>query len=117
MLHPVAEASTILEGKNYPTSNLVLVYVYGAIATLAPGAATMQHWDSQLLEEADLQEHVEEARSDLYVALQSRWIDDIPFDEWALNGIAALCYVIPALPLSTFPCLPRRCASELTSCS
>ena len=91
VLHPVAEASTILEGKSYPTSNLVLVYVYGAIATLAPGAATMQPWDSQLLQEADLQETVRTARCALHLDLKSRWIDDIPLDQWAFYVIAALC--------------------------
>jgi len=91
VLHPVAEASTILEGKSYPTSNLVLAYVYGAIATLAPGAATMQPWDSQLLQEADLQETVRTARSALHLDLKSRWIDDIPLEQWAFYAIAALC--------------------------
>ena len=91
VLHPVAEASTILEGKIYPTSNLVFVYIYGAIATLSPGAATMQPWDSQLLQEADMHETVRTARSALYLDLKSRWIDDIPTEQWAFYATAALC--------------------------
>ena len=91
VLHPVTEASTILEGKLYPTSNLVFIYIYGAIATLAPGAATMQPWDSQLLQEADLHETVKTARSALYLDLKSRWVDDIPIDQWTCFAISALC--------------------------
>ena len=91
VLAPLAEASTILEGKTYPTSNLVFAYLYGAIATLAPGASTMQPWDSQLLKEDDLHPSVKQARSELYDDLYSRWFSDIPSGQWAFYAIAALC--------------------------
>ena len=104
VLAPLAEASTILEGKKYPTSSLVFAYVYGAIATLAPGTSTMQPWDSQLLHEFELHPAVKEARSALYADMHRRWVTEMEESQWAFYAIACLCdprFLALLLPLFT----------------
>ena len=45
VLYGLAAASTVLEGKNYPTSNLVLYYIFGCIALLHADVSIRQPWD------------------------------------------------------------------------
>ena len=48
-LHPLASASQMLEGKNYPTSNLVLPSMYGCIESLSSGVPVRQPWQRAAL--------------------------------------------------------------------
>ena len=90
MLSPLAEASTILEGKHYPTSNLVLPYIYGSIAALARDAATTQTWDNQLLLANDLHEDVAHARRCLHIAMEARWVTNIDKEKLRFLCVATL---------------------------
>ncbi len=48
LLTPLANASQYLEGKNYPTSNLVIPSMYWCIELLHPDAAVRQPWDCNI---------------------------------------------------------------------
>jgi hypothetical protein len=62
LLTPLANASQYLEGKNYPTSNLVIPSMYGCIELLHPDAAVRQPWDCKLLQPKDLRSEVTDGR-------------------------------------------------------
>ena len=108
VLSPLAEASTILEGKHYPTSNLVLPYIYGSIAALAPDAATTQTWDNRLLLAKDLHEDVAHARKrlGLHIAMEARWVTNIDKENFGF------CVLPHFLTLAYFHCqshsLPQK---------
>jgi hypothetical protein len=73
LLTPLANTSQYLEGKNYPTSNLVIPSMYGCIKLLHPNAAVRQPWDSKLLQPKDLQPEVTDGRQVLYDDMVWRW--------------------------------------------
>ena len=58
VLQPLASATLILEGKNYPTSNLIIPYIYPCLLGLMDGVSTFQPWDRKLLEYEDLSDEV-----------------------------------------------------------
>ena len=62
LLAPLASASQYLEGKTYPTSNLVIPSMYGCIAALQPDVPVRQPWDGKLLEPDALRPEVKAAR-------------------------------------------------------
>ena len=73
LLTPLANASQYLEGKNYPTSNLVILSMYGCIELLHPNEAVWQPWDCKLLQPKDLQPEVTDGRQVLYDDMLCRW--------------------------------------------
>lgn len=89
MLWPISEASTILEGKDYPTSNLVLPYIYTAIAGLQADAPTRRE-DMTFLKADELHSTIVEAREALYNALLDRWVTGIDRERLAFYAIATL---------------------------
>jgi hypothetical protein len=62
LLTPLAINSQYLEGKNYPTSNLVIPSMYGCIELLHPNEAVRQQWDCKLMHPKDLQPEVTDGR-------------------------------------------------------
>jgi hypothetical protein len=76
-LFGLAHASQILEGKNYPTSNLVLQLMYTNIGALQPTVGIRQHWDGKLIEAEHIHHSIKEARASLLADLDFRWISAI----------------------------------------
>lgn len=89
VLWPISEASTVLEGKNYPTSNLVLVYIYAAIAGLADASPTRRE-DMSFITTDELHMDVREARKNLHAALMARWVTGIDRNQLLFFYIATL---------------------------
>ena len=77
VLGGLATASNVLEGKNYPTSNMVIPYIYGCIFSLQPESATIQLWDGRPIKATDLHPSVKAAREALHQSLRGFWIVDI----------------------------------------
>ena len=62
----LSAASKVLEAtKGYPTSNLVLPYTFGVMATLEVGVDIIQFWDGKTLAFNDLRPEVKSARADM----------------------------------------------------
>lgn len=78
LLAPLANASQYLEGKSYPTMNLVLPSIYGCIKHLEIASPVRLPWDGKLVAHADLRPEVQEARIVLYDDLVQRWKTDLP---------------------------------------
>ena len=78
LLSPLANASQYLEGKSYPTSNLVIPSMYGCIELLHADAPVRQPWDSKLLQPNDMRPEVMDGRLDLYNDLVRRWKTELP---------------------------------------
>ena len=78
LLSPLANASQYLEGKNYPTSNLVIPSMYGCIELMNPTVAIKQPWNGKLLEARDLRPEVAAARAVLHEDLLLRWKTELP---------------------------------------
>jgi len=78
VLGGLAAASNVLEGKKYPTSNLILPYVYMCIAGLHADAVTVQMWDGGAIQPKDLHPSVKAARAALHESLMGFWVADIP---------------------------------------
>ena len=74
VLAPLASASTYLEGKKYPTSNLVLPSMYGCIELTRSDVPVLQPWDGKRIAPKDLRLEVAEARSVLHNDLHRRWV-------------------------------------------
>ena len=73
LLAPLANASQILEGKTYPTSNLVMPTMFGCIEALRADAPVRQPWDGKLLQPGDLRPEVTEGRKVLHEDMLHRW--------------------------------------------
>ena len=69
VLAPLAKASQYLEGKNYPTSNLVLPSMYGCIELMRADAPVRQPWDNRLLQVAQLRPEVVGLHAACYTAI------------------------------------------------
>ena len=65
LLSPLASASQYLEGKTYPTSNLVMPSIYGCIEHLNPCNPIRQPWDSKILQPYQLRPEVTAGRTEL----------------------------------------------------
>lgn len=79
MLHPVAAASLTLEGKTYPTSNLVLPFIHGCIRSLDSTVPVLLPWDAEKkLHSQDLRPEIVVAREALQADLKCRWVDELP---------------------------------------
>ena len=92
----------MLEGKNYPTSCLVLPTMYQLIRKNAPDAALFQPWTVRpaqgerpayngILAAADMHPAVRTARSKLHDAQYSRWVTDLSAAAHRFYSIAMLC--------------------------
>jgi len=80
----LASASKTLEAtKGQPTSNLVLPYTYGAMATVAPDVKVVQYWDGKSLEYGDLRSEVKAARAEMLQDMEDYWYH-LPEDELRL---------------------------------
>ena len=77
VLGGLAAASNVLEGKSYPTSNMILPYLYGCISSLHIDAPAIQMWDGAPIPAKDLHPSVREAREALYQSLLGFWVTDI----------------------------------------
>ena len=74
LLSPLASASQYLEGKTYPTSNLVMPSIYGCIEHLNPCNLIRQPWDSKILVQPyQLRPEVTAGRTELYDDMEKRW--------------------------------------------
>ena len=80
-LHPLAYASTVLEGSKYPTSNLVFPMILSAIHGLAEGQQMRMPWCDNILMYNDVHPDVREARTLLHEALRKRWIEELPKEQ------------------------------------
>lgn len=78
LLAPLAAASQYLEGKTYPTSNLVLPSIYSCIEHVNPAQRIAQPWDGKMLQHSELRPEVQEARQALFDDLVDRWKTNIP---------------------------------------
>ena len=99
-LFGLAHASQILEGKNYPTSNLVLQLMYTNIRALQPTAPIKQHWDGELIAPEKIHPAIKEARASLLADLDFRWISAIDAEREKFYLICTL--VDPRLKAMTF---------------
>ena len=77
VLGGLAAASNVLEGKSYPTSNMIIPYLYGCISSLHYDAPTIQMWDGTSIAATDLHPSVRKAREALYQSLMGFWVVDI----------------------------------------
>lgn len=73
VLAPLAKVSKYLEGKTYPTLNLVLPSIYGCIALLNPESPVKVPWSGVLIPPSEMREEVQEARQQLYDDMVLRW--------------------------------------------
>ena len=87
----MAAASKYLEGKTYPTSNLVIPSVYGCIELLHAGKAVRQPWDNKLLPANCLRPEVAEARQVVYEDMVMRWKTEMPENLKRFYMIATIC--------------------------
>ena len=90
-LHPLASASQMLEGKNYPTSNLVLPSMYGCIESLSSGVPVRQPWDGKLLQPNELRSEVVKGRAVLHADMLRRWKTEISEPLERFYFIATIC--------------------------
>jgi len=84
-------ASKYLEGKTYPTSNLVLPSIYGCIHMLKSTTPVRRPWNGEALEPSALRPEVSTARELLYKDLVTRWVRDIPPERKRFYYIATVC--------------------------
>jgi len=77
VLGGLAAASNVLEGKSYPTSNMIIPYLYGCISSLHFDAPTIQMWDGTSIAATDLHPSVRKAREALHQSLMGFWVTDI----------------------------------------
>ncbi|KAL1504112.1 hypothetical protein AB1Y20_010522 [Prymnesium parvum] len=91
LLTPLATASQFLEGKTYPTSNLVLPSIYGCLAHLKPESAIRQPWDGKTLLPEDMRPEVQEARQALYDDMLQRWRTNMSDQLRKFYCVATLC--------------------------
>jgi hypothetical protein len=90
-LYGLAHASKLLEGKNYPTSNMVLYTMYTNIGALQPTSPIRQHWDGQLIPLEDIHPSIKKARAALLADLDFRWISMIDPEREQFYLICTLC--------------------------
>ncbi|KAL1500703.1 hypothetical protein AB1Y20_013350 [Prymnesium parvum] len=91
VLAPLANASKYLEGKNYPTSNLVLPSIFGCIHLLKPDTLIKKPWSNEFINPADLRPEVSEARNKLHDDLVLRWVTEMEEARKRFYYIATLC--------------------------
>lgn len=91
VLAPLANASKYLEGKKYPTSNLILPTILGCIQLMKAEAPVKQPWNGERISAAELRPEVREARALLYDDLVDRWITNLPESKKRLFSIATIC--------------------------
>jgi hypothetical protein len=91
LLKPLANASQYLEGKNYPTSNLVIPSMYGWIELLHPDASVLHPWDCNLIQSKDLRPEVTDGRQVLYDDIVRLWKTEISTDPKRFYFIATIC--------------------------
>ena len=91
LLAPLATASKYLEGKKYPTSNLVMPSIYGCIELLHADAAIRQPWDNKLLQPWQLRPEVTAGRAVLYEDLERRWKTELSPQLERFYFIATIC--------------------------
>ena len=53
----------MLEGKTYPTSNLVLTFAYGCIESSKPESPLVQPWDGEVIPPEEIHPEVLAART------------------------------------------------------
>ena len=80
-----------MEGKTYPTSNLVLPSIYGCIDLLREHQATKQPWDNRLLLPSQLRPEILAARRDLYDGLVARLKTAMPESRKRCYVLATMC--------------------------
>ena len=113
VLAPLAGASQYLEGKSYPTVNLVLPSMYGCIEHMEPSSAVRQPWDGKVIRSSSLRPECQEAREEVHADLVRRWKTDIPEALKRYYMIATICD--PRQKALRFPGLTsyeRLCARE-----
>lgn len=90
LLAPLAKASKFLEGKKYPTSNLVLPTIYGIILHLEPRSPIKLPWNNEILRPSDLRPEVQAARMLLHEDMVKRWKTDMPEERLRFYSTATL---------------------------
>ncbi|KAL1515602.1 hypothetical protein AB1Y20_002221 [Prymnesium parvum] len=78
LLAPLSSASQYLEGKNYPTMNLVIPSLYGCIEHMNPKNPIRQPWNGAAIPESELRPEVKAAREELFNDLIRRWKTGLP---------------------------------------
>ena len=77
VLFGLAQTSDILEGKNYPTSNLIIPMVYPFIDSLDAARPTRQFWNGAMIPVAAYVPAIKEARQMLYDCMYDCWVKNI----------------------------------------
>lgn len=91
VLAPLANASKYLEGKKYPTSNLILPTIMGCLQLMKEDTAVRRPWNGERIAAAELRPEVQQARKKLYADLFDRWVKNLPESRKRLYFIATLC--------------------------
>ena len=79
LLGPLSQSSTMLEGKNHPTSNLALPTFCALIQHTKPSQPTkVPSWAGKLLQPSDPRPEVIDARVHLHNDLERRWVTELP---------------------------------------
>lgn len=91
VLAPLANASKYLEGKSYPTSNLILPSIYGCIHLLKSTTPVRRPWNGESIQPSALRTEVSEARELLYKDMVARWVTDLPEATKRFYYIATVC--------------------------
>lgn len=91
VLAPLAKASQFLEGKTYPTSNLVLPSIFGCIQLLHADTPVKKPWNHEIFSSKDLRPEVQRAREALYQDMVKRWQTDMSLDRKRFYMIATVC--------------------------
>ena len=91
VLAPLAAASQYLEGKNYPTANLVMPSIYGCIKLLEADAPIRQPWDNKVLPSWQLRPELKAARSVLHADMVKCWKTELPEPLKRFYFVATIC--------------------------
>jgi len=97
----LASASKTLEvTKGHPTSNLVLPYTFGVMATLEPNVDIVQYWDGKRLKFDELRSEVKTARAAMLEDMEDYWLNLV---EHELRLYQTCSFFDPRLKTLQFP--------------
>lgn len=101
VMFPSANASQVLEGKAYPTSNLVLTFADGCIESSKPESPLVQPWDGEVIPPEEIHPEVLAARTKFNAKLTKTWKTEIKPAVERLYIVCRMCD--PRLKLFNFP--------------
>ena len=87
----LAAASNLLEGKNYPTSNLILPTMLNNTDAMDVDRPTKQPWDGEMINSEDYHPAITEGREMLHAQLVDTWVDMTDDEYKRFLYIVTLC--------------------------